>query len=76
MDDRPRRLPWDAICQAFPNEFVILGDVEVRDEVSLEVMGGVVLAHGTSRKEALERAGLRAGERWAIEHTSRVRRLA
>ena len=46
---------WDAICQAFPNEFVILGDVDVRDEVSLEVMGGVVLAHGTSRKEALER---------------------
>lgn len=58
------------IRRAWPDEYVVLVDVDVDDE-SLLVRGGAVAAYGKSRREALEAAVLPPGTGWALEYTGR-----
>jgi len=51
------RLTWDKICRRYPDEWVVLAEIERADEtdadeVTIEFCTAVVIAHHKTRKEA------------------------
>lgn len=48
----PDKLTWDEIKRRYPDEWVILVDVDA-DDLSNEVRGGVVFAHSKKERELL-----------------------
>jgi hypothetical protein len=52
MSLRPERLTWNEICVRFPDEWVVLVDLEREDETDLGFHAAVVIAHHDSRKAA------------------------
>ncbi len=45
------RLTWDEICARYPDEWVVMTEIEENDD-RFEIDGGLVLGHFKSRKEA------------------------
>lgn len=64
-------MTWDEICQAWPDEYVLLDDL-LLDADSNTVRGGRVLSHSSSRKDAFAQAGVLAGRSWALKWTGRI----
>ena len=64
------RMTWEDIKRTYPNEWVVLVDVDADHEIP-EVRGGTVAAHGRHRKETLLAADLTIGEGWALKFTGR-----
>ena len=62
---------WAEICATYPAEYVILFPVDF-DEGSLEVRGGVVIAHGPARKNLLVETPRARGNVEAILFTGPV----
>ena len=70
----PERLTWNEICTRYPDEWVILVDIDWIDEDG-DFRTAVVLGHSPDRKESLrEAAPIRRGYReFAREFTGRIR---
>ena len=68
------RLTWVEICARYPNQWVVLGDIDYGDDVSYEIRSAVVIAHGAGRVDVLRRASPRlpVGGRFAHLYTGRV----
>jgi hypothetical protein len=48
------RLTWKEICARFPDEWVMLADVEWFDEDHLAFDTALVIGHGRARREAFQ----------------------
>jgi hypothetical protein len=53
------RLGWSEICARYPDEWVVLGDIDWTDEDQGEFRSAVVLGHGQQRAVAMAAAGPR-----------------
>ncbi len=52
IGEAAERLTWDAICKRFPDEWVVVTDVEWENEGDVEFAAALVLGHYKRRKEA------------------------
>src|SRR4051812_12750399 len=52
MMNAPERLTWDEICRRYPDEWVVMAEMDWRKGRSFEVRTAFVLAHHKTRKEA------------------------
>lgn len=69
---RGPRLTWpEEIKAAYPDQWVILGDLDM-DEVTLQVHSAVVLAAGKTRREVIAKAPVTRGEITARFFTGRM----
>lgn len=68
------RMTWPAIKEAFPDQWVVLGELE-RDPVTLRLVSAVVHGHGrtSAEAEAEARPALAPGEISARRFTGRIR---
>lgn len=71
----PERLGWPEICARYPDEWVVLGDIDWIDEDQGEFRTATVLGHGKQRAEAMRAADpqLPAGRDFARLYTGEVR---
>lgn len=67
---QPARMTWEEVKRAYPDEWVILIDLDEDDELP-HVRGGVVAGHSRSHNEVLATTSLRVGEHWALKFTGR-----
>ena len=67
------RMTVQEVCAAYPNQWVVLGDLDFADERSLQVRSAVVIGWGDTRRQAVDRAMQAPAARTAISHTSRYR---
>jgi len=49
----PERLTWSEICQRYPDEWVVLVEIEWFDDDNLEFGRAVVLGHAKNSKEVM-----------------------
>ena len=66
-----RRMTWPEICDAYPDQWVVLGGVH-RD-TTRPIDGGVVLGCGRTMRESSARASVADGEHVALLYTGRLR---
>lgn len=48
---RPERLTWDEICQRYPDEWVVMAEIEWVNDMDFEFRTALVLAHHKMRKD-------------------------
>ena len=48
---RTERLTWDEICRRYPDEWVVMAEIEWLNETDFEFETALVLAHHKTRKE-------------------------
>jgi hypothetical protein len=46
------RLTWEQICQRYPDEWVVMAEIEWVNDTDFEFSTALVLAHHKARKEA------------------------
>ncbi|HEX2572499.1 MAG TPA: hypothetical protein VH877_23330 [Polyangia bacterium] len=64
------RMTWEDIKRAYPDEWVLLVDVDADPSIP-RVRGGKVAGHSKSRKEVLASTWLPPGSGWALKYTGR-----
>ena len=52
VTDAPERLTWDEICRRFPDEWVVLVDIDWVNDTDFEFGAAVVIARYRRRKDA------------------------
>ncbi|HEX2570540.1 MAG TPA: hypothetical protein VH877_13375 [Polyangia bacterium] len=57
----PERLTWEEICARYPDEWVVLTEIDFIEEDDEEFRTAVVLDHSKKRGEALRRVVLPEG---------------
>ena len=65
-------MTWTEIQAAYPEQWVILGDLD-RDDLTLELRSAVVRGHGATRREASASEIIVGNERTAQRYTGRPR---
>jgi hypothetical protein len=65
-------MTWPEIQAAYPDQWVVIGEVDL-DPVTSELRSGVVLGSGKTRREPLAQAGPLNGETRAHYWTGSVR---
>lgn len=53
----PASLSWEAICRRYPNEWVVLVNMDWIDADNGEFRAAIVLAHGPSREATMSQVG-------------------
>jgi len=50
--DPPERLSWDEICQRYPDQWVVIAEMDWAEDGCFEFGSALVIAHHKTRKEA------------------------
>lgn len=54
LEAKTARLSWEQICEKFPDEWVVLTDIDWIDNVDYEFRTATVLGHSKGRSEVLK----------------------
>jgi hypothetical protein len=76
-DPLPERLNWKQICERYPNEWVVLVEMDWVDNTYSSLRSAIVAGHGAHRSEPLEQTDALRGRYPRMGHffTGRVRAL-
>lgn len=70
-ENQPPWMTWDEICQAYPNQVVVVDEYECH--AIPPRVNGRVIGHGRTRDEAYARVSGGASVHWAVVFTGRIR---
>ena len=57
VSDAPERLTWDQVRERYPDQWVMLVDIDNVNETDFEFRSALVIGHGPGRKDVFARVG-------------------
>jgi hypothetical protein len=73
--DPGTRLTWNEIQQRYPDQWVVLVDMDYLDDTDLDLRSGIVIGHGARRTDALAQSAspLDRYDGFGLFYTGRIR---
>ena len=65
------RMTWEEVCKAYPDEWVVMNDLDM-NRATTTMRSGIVIAHGPNKKEVLASAPRGKPELRAIRFTGGI----